>query len=215
LQKAGLRDLEREATFAIERGRTWHAICEHPNLNLEWKPSDLRLSVLECRWQTPYLGFAEGIFRLVAFELTTGYGLYPGRALLIIIVLWMLLIPVYAWAIFRMPHWLDSPGIYRIWSKERIEASAGRVRLSDATDVERLSERDWRAIPWAAYFSLLSAFHIGFRDFNVGNWIARVQAGKYTLEPTGWVRVVSGLQSLLSVYLLAIWALTYFSRPFQ
>jgi hypothetical protein len=64
-------------------------------------------------------------------------------------------------------------------------------------------------------FSLLSAFHIGFREFNVGNWIARIQADKYTLEPTGWVRVVSGLQSLLSVHLLAIWALTYFSRPFQ
>jgi hypothetical protein len=26
---------------------------------------------------------------------------------------------------------------------------------------------------------------------------------------------VAGLQSLLSVYLLAIWALTYFGRPFQ
>jgi hypothetical protein len=73
----------------------------------------------------------------------------------------------------------------------------------------------WNDVTWAAYFSLLSAFHIGFRDFNVGNWIARIQAGKYTLEPTGWVRVVSGLQSLLSVYLLAIWALTYFGRPFQ
>ena len=68
---------------------------------------------------------------------------------------------------------------------------------------------------WATYFSLLSAFHIGFRDINVGNWIARVQAHEYTLKPTGWVRVVSGLQSLLSIYLLTIWALTYFSRPFQ
>jgi hypothetical protein len=37
----------------------------------------------------------------------------------------------------------------------------------------------------------------------------------YALRATGWVRVVSGLQSLLSVYLLAMWALTYFGRPFQ
>jgi hypothetical protein len=35
------------------------------------------------------------------------------------------------------------------------------------------------------------------------------------LEPAGWVRVVSDLESLLSVYLLAIWALTYLGRPFQ
>jgi hypothetical protein len=61
----------------------------------------------------------------------------------------------------------------------------------------------------------MSAFTIGFREFNVGTWSARVQAHKYSLEPTGWVRVVSGLQSLLSVYLLAIWALTCFGRPFE
>ena len=53
------------------------------------------------------------------------------------------------------------------------------------------------------------------KRFNVGSWIARVQAHEYTLRATGWVRVVAGLQSLLSVYLLALWALTYFGRPFQ
>ena len=73
----------------------------------------------------------------------------------------------------------------------------------------------WTALGWASYFSLLSAFHIGFREFNVGTWLARLQAQEYALKPIGWVRVVSGAQSLLSVYLLAIWALTYFGRPFQ
>jgi hypothetical protein len=29
------------------------------------------------------------------------------------------------------------------------------------------------------------------------------------------VRVVSGAQSLISVYLVAMWVLTYFGRPFQ
>jgi hypothetical protein len=32
---------------------------------------------------------------------------------------------------------------------------------------------------------------------------------------TGWVRMVSGLQSLLNVYLLVLWVLTYFGRPFE
>jgi len=32
---------------------------------------------------------------------------------------------------------------------------------------------------------------------------------------TGWVRVVSGVQSLISVYLLARAVLTYFGRPFE
>ena len=38
-------------------------------------------------------------------------------------------------------------------------------------------------------FSLLSAFHIGFREFSVGTWLARLQASQYTLEAIGWVRV--------------------------
>jgi len=73
----------------------------------------------------------------------------------------------------------------------------------------------WQAIGWAAYFSLLSAFQIGYREFSVGSWLTRAQPRNFALESTGWVRTVSGIQSLLSVYLLAIWLLTYFGRPFQ
>jgi hypothetical protein len=75
--------------------------------------------------------------------------------------------------------------------------------------------------PWqrtcciALYFSLLSAFHLGWRELNVGTWLTRMQKRPYTLSATGWVRFVSGLQSLLSVYLLALWALSYFGRPFE
>jgi hypothetical protein len=65
------------------------------------------------------------------------------------------------------------------------------------------------------YFSLLSAFNIGWREVNVGAWMARLQPREYTLRATGWVRTVAGLQSLLSVYLLALWVLTYFGRPFE
>jgi len=45
--------------------------------------------------------------------------------------------------------------------------------------------------------------------------MTRLQPLEYMLRATGWVRVVSGIQSLLSVYLLALWALTYFGRPFE
>jgi uncharacterized protein YjbI with pentapeptide repeats len=43
LQKAGLRDLEREATYAIEHGRTWHAICLQP---VEFTPDDLHMLLM-------------------------------------------------------------------------------------------------------------------------------------------------------------------------
>jgi hypothetical protein len=64
-------------------------------------------------------------------------------------------------------------------------------------------------------FSILSAFQIGWHDLNVGNWISRIFPYEYTLRATGWVRAIAGVQGLVSVYLLALWALTYFGRPFE
>jgi hypothetical protein len=87
--------------------------------------------------------------------------------------------------------------------------------LDNPANVERLHARGLAAVGWSAYFSLLSTFQIGFRDFSVGSWLTRTQPRQFVLEATGWVRTVSGLQSLLSVYLLAMWVLTYFGRPFQ
>jgi uncharacterized protein YjbI with pentapeptide repeats len=197
LHKAGLRDLERQATYTIESGRTRHAVVDG--------------NLVEA---------LEGIFRFIAFDLTTGYGLHPGRALGIIVLVGIVLIWVYVWAICLPPK-RPNPvsGIYRIWPTDRIEVSWNQAKLANPAKVERLYRdgytHGWSALGYAAYFSLLSAFHIGWRDLNVGTWIARIQFREYTLRATGWVRVVSGIQSLLSVYLLAIWALTYFGRPFQ
>jgi len=64
------------------------------------------------------------------------------------------------------------------------------------------------------YFSFLSAFSIGWKEINVGYWIQRIQFQENTMQATGWLRTISGLQSLISVYLLAMWALTYFGQPF-
>ena len=100
-------------------------------------------------------------------------------------------------------------GICRIWSNERVRDDLG------SNKPELLSATGLDSIKLAFYFCLLSAFHIGWRDLNVGNWITRVQPREYTLQASGWVRTVSGIQSLLSVYLLAIWGLTYFGRPFE
>ena len=43
--------------------------------------------------------------------------------------------------------------------------------------VERLQAGSLLALGWAAWFSLLSAFHIGFREFSVGTWLSRVHVG--------------------------------------
>jgi hypothetical protein len=59
------------------------------------------------------------------------------------------------------------------------------------------------------FFSLMSAFNIGFRDINFGRWLRLLD-----IKAVGWARVVAGWKSLISVYLIAMWVLTYFGRPF-
>jgi Pentapeptide repeats (8 copies) len=191
LQKAGLRDLEREATFAIERGKTRHSLAA---------------------WKENPAGAAEGIFRYVAFDLTTAYGMRPSRALLVIAAVWLLTIPIYAWPLWQMKRPPTAGSIYRIWPKDRVGVQEHKPTLDIQ---ERLHRRGLAAIGWSAYFSLLSAFQVGYREFSIGSWLSRAQPRDFTLASTGWVRTVSGIQSLLSVYLLALWVLTYFGRPFQ
>jgi uncharacterized protein YjbI with pentapeptide repeats len=194
LEKAGLRDLEREATFAIESGRTAHGFAS---------------------WHEDPAGAAESAFRKIAFEWTTGYGLYPRRALEIAAALWAGMILLYFWPIqLKARHPLRA-SIYQVWPSGRIKTNEEGVRLSKSDEANLLHSNTLGAIGYAAYFSLLSAFNIGWRDLNVGTWIARTQPREYALRATGWLRVASGIQSLLSVYLLAIWVLTYFGRPFQ
>jgi hypothetical protein len=197
LQKAGLRELEREATFSIEHRKTMTSIYGA----LGYQPGAAER--------------AEAVFRYIAFDLTAAYGLRPGRALLLIATLWALLIPIYAWPIRQSQRPPTASSIYRIWPKERVEVRKDEPTLDDPARVERLHGRGLAAIGWAAYFSLLSAFQIGFREFSVGAWLSRTQPRNFALEATGWVRTVAGFQSLLSVYLLAMWLLTYFGRPFQ
>jgi len=101
--------------------------------------------------------------------------------------------------------------------------AAGRV---DGTDGDPANEkkpkkqvihsRKWNdALSAAAYFSLISAVNIGFEQFTPGDWIRRLQRREYSLVAVGWVRVVSGAQSLLSLYLLAMWVLSLVNHSEQ
>ena len=109
-------------------------------------------------------------------------------------------------------------GIIRIWPKGRIEERSGAegdFQGADDEKVELPKLKGPSVLGHALYFSVLSAFYIGWRDLNVGSRIARLQPREYTLRAKGWVRVVSGVQSLISVYFIATWVLTYFGRQFE
>jgi hypothetical protein len=190
--KAGLRDHERQVTYAKLHSQTIE----------KWNAGGFRQTV-------------EAGFSYLAFDLTCGYGLDYGRPLRILGPMILLFALVYTIALRGRGH----AALWRVWQTDRIQKDQGQ------SDPERLSWdlakptgaffRLSRALGLGLLFSLLSAFQIGWRELNIGNWISRLQPREYTLRATGWVRVVSGAQSLLSVYLLALWVLTYFGRPFE
>jgi uncharacterized protein YjbI with pentapeptide repeats len=176
LKESGLRDLEREATYAIEH---WKA---------HWEP-----------WYKRWI-------KHLLFEWTCGYGLDYLRPLLILLGL----IVVFSYPYIIALEMRGTNGIWKVWPKERTNKNIGKEEPELLKGL-----RGPRVLGYAFYFSLLTAFHIGWRDLNVGSWISRVQPSEYVLKATGWVRFVSGVQSLISIYLLALWVLTQFGRPFD
>ena len=193
LRKSGHRNLERQATFTIRQHEARH-LRESEDL------SD-RL---------------DGAAQLVFFEWTVAWGLHPGRALWIMLALMFASSAFYTIMIVNSGSGLPGQhGIFRVWPQGRLSSGRSGVVVADTDDVERLVASLPGAWAWALYFSMLSMFHIGWRDLNVGTWLARLQFKEFGLRGMGVVRLWSGVQSIVSVFLLALWALTYFGRPFQ
>jgi uncharacterized protein YjbI with pentapeptide repeats len=181
-KESGYQHQERAATYAIKHAET--------------------LALLE---QDSAESFVEGVFNYVFFDLTTRWGMVPGRSLLIALILILVFAIPYVISLQRP----GEDGIWRVPSDDSVRSDLG------TQGPERLHIRWPESLGIGLYFSLLSAFNIGWHELNVGNWIQRLQADEYALRATGWVRTVSGVQSLINIYLVAIWGLTYFGRPFD
>ena len=228
LKKAGMRTQERQLTYAVE----------HTKMLQAWDPSIIentwrRRALLDMKelkderpWQERLAGKVESLFSYVLFELPSDYGMTPGRALQTLGLLILVFSLIYMVALLTAR---GRAGIWVTWPTDRVYQEEG---AKDATRVTNMflfpRLQAWAAGRWwgvllrgvsvpliGLYFSLLSAFSLGWRELNVGTWIARMQPREYVLRATGWVRFVAGFQSLLSIYLLALWVLTYFGRPFE
>ncbi len=175
---AGFREQERAITYAI-------------NHSGEWLDKSL-------------LGKIEGAFKHLFLDLPTQWGMYPGRALRILLIL----IIVFSFPYIITIRQTGKSGIYR-----KLNEYSDKQIIKE-NDIERLHYKGLNAVSMGFYFSVLSAFNIGFREINIGNWITKLQPRDYTFYSEGWVRSISGLQSLISLYLIAMWVLTYFGRPF-
>lgn len=221
-KKAGMRDEKRQVTYALNnnrRVRLWE-IGYFKDKSEYDKNQDFK-SKLE-----KLMAKVESIFQLVCFELPCGYGLYPGRPLKIIgLGLLFFIVPYIPalgarkqetglWVVLLPDRVLDKnikdKPIKRTFENPFLPPSEGR-----GIGFRSFLPRFLRVLWMGLHFSLISAFNLGWREINVGNWITRIQKREYTLRATGWMRSVAGIQSLLSFYMLALWVLSYFGRPFD
>ena len=165
LRNLGSRHQEREVTFALHSTQVDH--LQDSCSPSKWFERPREPSGDRC---SPS-GWLHGAWQTVLFEWTTGWGLHPFRAVGIMIVLVCCLTPIdvcCTWV--RGPGCSGSCGIFRVWPRERLDAEGEGFRVVEDFRVERISVRFRYAMVWGLYFALLSTFHIGWRDINVGGW---------------------------------------------
>ena len=200
----GFLDQERKITYALKRRQA----------------EELRRY---CRWSSlrGWLSCGEYGMNRLLFDLACQYGMSPGRPLLLAIAIWLTCTPLY-WISL---HTGSRSGLYLIASKtvNRGDDLFHKIRLRYHQPpasrwhryILRRIRRELHALATAALFSLMTTFNIGFRELNFGRWIRMIQPREFDIKARGWPRVVSGLQSLLSVGLVALSLLSYFGRPFE
>lgn len=203
-KQMGLRDQEKQLTVAIMR-------------------AEMRKHTQEVPIKFVH-GNTERAFNKIFFDWTCEYGYKPGRCLKLLVTLFFLFALLYVVA-QQFPG--ERGGIWAVWDDHRIlraDGSTAPERLTNGFPPSALSETrlgmvfrrlGLSVVGLALWFSLLSAFQIGWQAFNFGIWFARMQPREYQLRATGWVRVAAGTQSLISVYFVALWLLTYFGTPFE
>jgi len=159
-------------------------------------------------------------FNRIGLDLTIQYGMNPARPLVLIAMFWAIFAIVYTWFIRRST-------LSRIHYVRKRELRHGTVTLDVPIRPKPLTVpkgmAKWRVLAsreayiWrlAALFSLMAALNLGFKGVDFGRWLRMLTKREYELKPVGWIRTLSGIQSLLSVFLLALFIYSAFGHPFS
>ena len=203
-EDGGFREQERKITYALKR--------REAQQSFEMCRSGIRI-LTNC-----------GSFALnkVFFDWTCQYGMSPGRPLILGLWLWLLCSLLY----FGFIHTSGQAGLYRVYGQSVSQDPEAQRRVERVLPLRTgptLGPRwviqffwhEWLLLRTSMFFSLMSAFNIGFRDINFGRWLRLLTRREFDIKAVGWARVVAGWQSLISVGLLALAVLTYFGRPFR
>jgi len=213
----------REAEGLPELGESFRKAGSFDNAHL------IAYTIKRAEWEKSGLGSfrdrIKSLFNLIFFDFTCQYGLKHRRPLIILLCL----IPYFAFFyIFALTDRNRKTGIWLILKNNRSLEATIKERSFKLTfkfpprhsakgilNKIGLKLACWfRMVRIGLYFSLLSAFKIGWREINTQNLITRLQRRDYALRASGWARSLAGIQSLLSIFLLVLWVLTTFGHPF-
>lgn len=153
----------------------------------------------------------ESFLKLILFEYTSSWGMKPFRCVRLLLLCLALFTFPYAVVIHRTKRPQDAK-IHKVWPADSWFHSLKRPE--ELKPVSIRAEKRLKALFWGLLFSILCTCHIGWQEIDLKVWVERLIPGGYTLRASGWVRTLAGAQSLLSIYFIILFALTYFGRPF-
>jgi uncharacterized protein YjbI with pentapeptide repeats len=195
-KEAGYRQQEREITCSLKRSDTFR------------------------EWRQGGVDRVKAALKFVFFDLTCNYGLSLWRPLALWALGVLIFFPFYCLAFLSRR---ADTGIWLLWPPDRVLKGEGQEQPEKLTTTPRFpppATGRWARFWWhlrrvgrilylGFYFSLVSALSLSWREPNAGSIISRLQKKEYVLRPTGWVRTLAGIQSLISAFLLVLWAFLY------
>jgi uncharacterized protein YjbI with pentapeptide repeats len=166
------------------------------------------------RWDRTASRIAAAL-RFVAFDWTVAYGARPWRAL----SLWLWLIVVFAGLYAALiPTRVNQGkiGLFRVAPKGRIEFSSGAPGMpgeAASAAMERVGTASAEVIRSALWFSVLSATRLGYGSFTLASWLGVLHPGETDYRALGPIRILAGIQALISLYLIILVAVTILGDP--
>jgi hypothetical protein len=218
-EDGGLREQERKITYALKRREPELSWARGTSRKL---PGEKGTRAILWSSDSILANLASFTLNNVFFDWTCQYGMSPGRPLMLGVVLWFLCSLLYLVCI----HTPSEAGLYRVYGQSTRGDPSARPRVEKISPLNtkhspnlrwlfQFFRRECLLLRTSMFFSLMSAFNIGFRDINFGRWLRLLTRQEFDIKAVGWARVIAGWQSLISVYLIALWVLTYFGRPFD
>jgi uncharacterized protein YjbI with pentapeptide repeats len=151
------------------------------------------------------------------FDWTYEYGSNGTRPALLLFVLWLACTPIYLRALYlRGPR-----GLYLVVCGKHIDVEGQPTKIKKLSyrfqrplltieSLRSFMKQHRRSFSTALFFSFRSTLNIGFGDLSFDRWIRMLHKRDFDLKARGWPRVVAGLQSLVSLFLVSLALVSYF-----